>query len=70
MIQNNEDSLAKKFWQKPDFYILDSNDINNGGSPGVHENSFTAGGNNVNGAAPKFLFWYANAQRARGAYYS
>ena len=73
MMQSNdekpENKPAKKAWQKPDFYIIDSNEINTGGNPGVLEKSFTAGGN-INGMAPRFPFWYLHGQNPKAFYSS
>ena len=75
MIQSNnqqpENKPAKKFWQKPDFYILDSDNVNGAADPGVYEGSFAPNGLNVpNSKGAHYVFWINNGNRSRAYYYS
>lgn len=53
---NNPNNSPKKVWTKPDFEILDSNNVQTGGNPNVHEKSFFSN-YALKGSAPRAGAW-------------
>ena len=59
----------KKVWQKPDFYILDTANVNGGSRTAVNEASFNSAGF-VTVGKPKHGAWTGNGSDSRKYYIS
>jgi hypothetical protein len=67
--QNRQVKPPKKVWQKPDFQILDTDNIHTGTHHNVHEASFNPGGG-VPIAMPHYTAWTTRGRVPKAHYYS
>lgn len=72
-----EEKKTKKQWAKPDFYLIDSDNVRGGANNGIHERNVVSStpGANVGKSTRPFVLYYAGGTfrygaNTKNAYYS